>query len=165
MTKKNEEYTPDAGFNVDSFDLEADWKPEPLIPVGTYRGNVVEVSFKPEKSYVTFVVCLQDNGGTKSDGETPIDGSRVSYNVFLPRPEDRTAFNANGKNKWQTKVNLLKEFSQKMEIDMNTPEKIQEAIANAEWMGLSVQCTIETDTYQGKARDSIKFGTLVADRA
>lgn len=161
---KNEEYTPDNGFDVDGFNLEEDWKPEPLIPAMTYRGSVVEISTDFSKGRVTFMVCLQDNGGVKTDGETPIDGSRIGYNVWLPMPADKALTTASGKNKWQNKVNMLRDFSQSMAIDMNTPAQIQEAIDGAEWIGLSVQCTIAPDEYNGQVRDAIKLGTLVVDR-
>lgn len=163
MTKKETEYTPEEGFNVDNFSLEEDFIPDPLIPQGTYKGNVVGVTYDNAKCYISFEVCLDGNGGVKSDGETLIDGSRLTNFVFLPKPGDENERTKNGKNKRQNKINMLKEFAEGMKINMNTPADIKEALDNNEWIGLAVQVTVESDEYQGRVRDKIKLGTMKAD--
>jgi hypothetical protein len=163
MTKKNEEYAPAADFPVDDFDLDNDFVPTPLIPQATYRGNIVEVKFEKEKCYLDFSVCLNDNGGVKSDGETPIDGSRLSYKVFLPKPGDEAEMTKSGKQtKKQSKINMLKEFSDKLKLNINSPNDIREAIENGDWIGIDVQVTVEPSEYEGRVFDSIKFGSITS---
>ena len=79
--------TEQAQINTD-FDLEGEYKPDPLIPQANYLGSITGVTYNPENYGLTFIVTLSDNGGYMSDGETPIDGGRVFKTVWFPRPDD-----------------------------------------------------------------------------
>ena len=141
----------DMDFNVDD-----EYKPDPLIPKGTYHGNVTDVSFKPAQSCILWTICLHDNGGMQSDGTTPIDGALVWFRNWLPKKGDENELTKSGKNnKRQSKINMLKDFADILSIDMGTPTKIAESIANAEWIGLEVSADVDVDEYQGKFRNQV----------
>ena len=68
--------------------------------------------------------------------------------------------------KRQWKINALKEFSSAMEIDMNTPATIKEAIENGDWTGMRVLCTIDIREYQGRfSNDVSRMKAIEADEA
>jgi len=148
---ENEVYIPG------SFDVEEEFKPEPLIPQGSYHGDVTAVSYDPEQNAVVWQVTLNDNGGVKSDGETPIDGSVLYYRNFLPREGDENELTRDGRmTKRQAKINMLRRFSDAMGVDMSTPAKIAEAIRNAEWIGLRVDVQVGIREYEGQVTNEIR---------
>ena len=58
------------------FNVSDEFKPDPLAPVGTYKGHVIQVGFDAAGQAIVWTVCLTGNSGTMSDGATPIDGQR-----------------------------------------------------------------------------------------
>lgn len=169
--KKTEETVPDIPWEEDSppedtelistnletdFNLEDDYKPEPLVASGNYRGNVIGVVLDAEHSAIVWKVSLADNGGVMSDGESPIDGSHHYYRNWLPKPGDDVERTKDGRStKWQSKINMLKRFADDMNITMNTMEIITESINNQDWIGIPVIATISIDEYMGITRNQI----------
>lgn len=150
-------------LNTD-FNLEEDFKVDPLIPNGTYFGSVIEVKRDVEKHNISWKVVLDGNGGFKSDGETAIDGSHTTFYNYLPKESDRTEKTANGSStKFQSKVNMLKKFADGMKLNLNTLSIIDEAIANGEYIGLAVSVAIKNEEYPtGSGQFSSKASNMVA---
>jgi len=133
-----------------------EYKPDPLIPKGTYHGVVTNVSVNPSQYCIIWDICLHDNGGTMNDGESPIDGAHVWFRNWLPRPGDEDVLTKSGKNnKRQSKINMLQDFSEKLDVDMSTPQKIATSISEAEWIGIEVDADVDIDEYQGKFRNNV----------
>lgn len=144
-----------AQINTD-FDLEGEYKPDPLIPQANYLGSITGVSYNPDNYGLTFIVTLADNGGYMSDGETSIDGGRVFKTVWFPRPGDEKTMTSDGKKtKRQSKINMLKEFAETMELDMGTKEKLQTAMENGDWIGIPVVVAVEISEYQGRKSNPV----------
>lgn len=138
------------------FDLEDEYKPEPLLASGNYRGNVIGVVFDAERNAIVWKVALDENGGVMSDGETPIDGSHHYYRNWLPKPGDEDELTKSGRgNKRQSKINMMKQFADGMRISMNSPAIIAESIANQDWVGMQVMTTISINEYMGVTRNQI----------
>ena len=138
------------------FNLEEEYKAEPLIPNGNYRGNVIAVVFEVEQRSIAWKVALDGNGGTMSDGETPVDGSHQYFRNFIPKPGDEVELTKDGKQtKRQSKINMMKRFADKMKINMNSPETIAESIANQDWIGIPVIASIVLNEHLGVTRNQI----------
>ena len=138
------------------FDLENEYKPEPLIPNGNYRGNVIGVVFEAEQHAITWKVALDGNGGVMSDGETPVDGNHQYFRNFIPKPGDDTEMTKDGRQtKRQSKVNMMKRFADGMKINMNTPTIIAESIANQDWVGIPVILSVVLNEYMGITRNQV----------
>lgn len=150
-------------INTD-FNLQEDFKPDPLVPNGTYFGNVIEVKMDTEKGSVNWKVALDGNGGFKSDGETPIDGSHLWFRNWLPKRGDENIHTSSGSgNKFQSKVNMLRKFADGMKIDMNTITSINESIMNAEWIGLQVAVKVSISEYpKGSGNYKNDADTMIA---
>jgi len=136
------------------FNLEEDFKADPLIPAGNYFGNVIEVKMG-DKGSVDWKVALDGNGGFRSDGETPVDGSHIYYRNWLPKKGDENIPTPSGNgNKFQAKVNMMKQFADGMKVNMNTMSIIRESITNGDWIGLQVVCKLAIAEYP---KDSGKY--------
>lgn len=147
MSQYDENEATEVDVNTE-FNLENDFKPEPLLPNGVYSGNVIEVSLKLEKACIQWKVALDGNGGYMNDGETPIDGNTVYFNNWLPKKGDEATMTPSGRTtKHQSKVNQLARFAKAMGINMNTIGAIRESIDNGDWIGLPVKITIGTSEY------------------
>lgn len=145
--------TPNLDMN---FNLEEDFVADPLIPNGSYRGNVTNVSYDADKMAIVWEVTLADNGGVMNDGETPVDGAKQWYRNWLPKPGDENTPTPSGKtNKRQAKINMLAQFAKEMGVNMNTPQDIIEGITNAEWIGKEVIATIGIKEFEGKFSNEI----------
>jgi hypothetical protein len=145
-------YNPDTDFN-----LENDAKEPGLIPDGTYHGMVNSVTVDEEKHVISWKVTLNGNGGKCSDDETEIDGSTLFFNNWLPKPGDKETRTASGRlTKFQSKVNQLKEFMNKMNLTQNTLAEIKEAALNGEYIGKEVDVIVYTDIYEGITSNKIK---------
>lgn len=150
-----EEQSTDISIDTD-FDLENEYKAEPLVPGGNYRGNIIGIVINQEQNAVVWQVALADNGGVMSDGETPIDGSHHYFRNWLPRPGDENEPTKNGRgNKRQSKINMLKRFADDMRINMNSPAIVTESILNQDWVGLEVTVAISINEYMGITRNQI----------
>ena len=144
-------YTPDTDF-----DLEDEYKPEPLVPNGNYRGNVVGVAYEPKDNAIVWKVVLDGNGGVMSDGETPIDGWMGYVRNWQPKLGDENEMTKDNRmTKRQSKINMMKRFAEGMKINMNTPKIIATAIANQDWIGIPVICSIGLNEFQGRTTNQI----------
>ncbi|MCP3924881.1 MAG: hypothetical protein GY714_20065 [Desulfobacterales bacterium] len=159
-TDENENYADEAEQSGDEvlagmdFNVDDEYKPDPLIPKGNYHGNVTNVSVNAAQKCIIWDICLHDNGGVMNDDETPIDGAHVWFRNWLPRAGDENTLTKSGKHsKRQSKINMLNDFSKELDIDMSTPQKIAESIQDAVWIGLEVSAEVDIDEYQGKFRN------------
>lgn len=152
----NQEMMPqDSQFESD-FSVSDEFKPDPLAPVGTYRGHVIQVGFDTAGQAIVWTVALQGNTGVMSDGATPIDGQRFQYRNWLPRPGDETTMTPKGRStKRQAKINMLKQFADAMEVNMNGKNEIVQGISEGLWLGIPVIVKLTLDTYEGRTRNNI----------
>ena len=135
-----------------SFDVDADYKPTPLIIGGTYKGTIKSVKMNNKLAAVEFMIVLNGNEGvTCTDGETTVDGIEVESKLWLPKANDKNELNKKGNmTKFQSKVNMLKSFGERTELNVNSFDKIQEAIGDQEWIGHSVLARVDVEVYQGR---------------
>lgn len=157
-TDDNQDYNDeiqDALAGMD-FNVDDEYKPDPLIPKGTYHGVVTNVSVNPAQHCIMWDICLHDNGGNMNDDESPIDGAHVWFRNWLPKEGDESIPTKSGKtNKRQSKINMLSDFSKELEVDMATPQVIAASISEALWIGLEVDADVDIDEYQGKFRNNV----------
>lgn len=148
------EVTEKAEFDLNStdFSIEDEYKEEPLAAQGTYNGITKGIEYNKNIHAITWTVVAVENPGiTLLDGTTPIDGVEFQFNNWLPKPGDENIRSKNGKsNKRQNKVNSLKRFQEEMQIDMNTPQNVADALENGTWIGISVIFRLGINTYTGK---------------
>lgn len=138
------------------FNVEDEYKPEPLIPKGTYHGVATKITFSPAQFCIVWDFCLHDNGGSMNDGSTPIDGAHVYFRNWLPKPGDENELTKSGKNnKRQSKINMLKDFENSLGIDMSTPTKIAVALSEQSWIGVEADLDVDADEYQGRFRNVV----------
>jgi hypothetical protein len=138
------------------FNVSDEFKPDPLCPVGTYKGHVIQVGFDAAGQAIVWTVALQGNSGTMSDGATPIDGQRYQYRNWLPRPGDEAIMTPKGRStKRAAKISMLKQFADAMKVQMNSKEDIIKGITEGLWMGIPVICKLSLDTYEGRTRNNI----------
>jgi hypothetical protein len=148
---ENQDMQFESDFNVDD-----EYKPDPLAPAGTYQGHVIQVSFNSEQQCIVWTVVLADNGGIMSDGETAIDGSRHYFRNWLPRAGDENLATPSGRsNKRQAKINMMKKFAEGMQVNMSTKDEIIRGITEGLWMGIPVFAKISLNTWQGVTRNQI----------
>lgn len=149
------EIDPSDALGAMDFDVNDEYKPDPLIPKGRYHGVVNKVSFVPSKYCIVWDVCLHDNGGAMNDGDTPIDGAHVYFRNWLPKPGDETEMTKKGNTtKRQSKINILKDFQTSLNIDMSTPMKIATALNESQWIGIEVEVDVDVDEYLGRFRNN-----------
>lgn len=148
---------------MEDFNVAGEYVPEPLIPDGIYNGVVTDVRYKGDIGAIAWQIALQGNEGrTKTDGSS-VDVGSLFYNNWLPLPGDETKMTPKGKStKRVAKIRMLKEFAEKMKINMNTPKEILENVNNKTWLGLVVLITVKTKTYQGTISNEISKMEQVA---
>ena len=145
----------DALGSVD-FNVEDEYKPDPLVPKGTYHGVVADTKFDVKQFCIVWDICLHDNGGFQNDGSTPIDGQHLYYRNWLPKPGDENIMTKSGKtNKRQSKINMLKDFENVLEIDMSTPAKIVTGLQEKAWMGIELDIDVTLEEYEGRVRNNV----------
>ena len=138
------------------FDVEDEYKPEPLIPKGKYHATAISIKFEPAKFCITWDFLLHDNGGVMSDGETPIDGAHVYFRNWLPKPGDENEPTKSGKtNKRQSKINMLQDFQTALGVDMSTPLKIATALNEQHWIGVEADLDVDVSEWQGRFRNDV----------
>lgn len=147
---------PGESENTD-YNLDDEYKEEPLAPVGTYFGVIRKISFNSEQNCIVWEVVANGNEGIfMSDGKISLNGSVFWYRNWLPNPGDENLKTKSGRStKRQAKINMLKRFQDDMDINMNTPEQVRESIMNQDWLGLPVLMTVGFDEYQGQTRNVI----------
>lgn len=140
-----------------NFDLDGEYKEDPLAPGGTYNGVVTEVHYNKKISAIVWNIVATCNPGiTMLDGSSPIDGVTFQYNNWLPKPGDENIRSKGGRsNKRQVKINMLKTFQDQMQVDMNTAQEIKTAIEEGLWVGISVIFTVSISTYKGRTRNQV----------
>lgn len=139
-----------------NFDVEDEYKADPLVPKGTYHGVATKVTYQPAQYCIVWDFCLHDNGGAMNDGVTPIDGVHVFFRNWLPKSGDEIIMTKSGKNnKRQSKINMLKDFQDGLGIDMSTPGKIATALAEQQWMGIEADVEVDVDEYLGRFRNVV----------
>lgn len=139
------------------FNVQEEYKEPPLIPNGTYYANVTDVKFDGEQQAIVFTWTLVDNGGVLSDGETPVDGSTIWSRVWLPREGDDTEMTKDNRmTKRAAKVSMMKRFSDKVKISMNTKADIIDGVVNQAWLGTSAKLKIVARTYEGRIFNDVK---------
>jgi hypothetical protein len=137
------------------FDLDDEYKEDPLAPAGSYNGIVKNVDFAPKLNAIVWTVVAVNNPGmVMQDGETPLDGMEFDCMNWLPKPGEEN-IRSGKSNKRQNKINMLKRFQDDMEVDMNTPQKVRDAIEEGEWIGISVVFKLAVSTYEGRTRNQI----------
>ena len=138
------------------FDVEDEYKPEPLIPKGTYHGVATKITFDGKHYCIVWDFCLHDNGGAMSDGSTSIDGAHVFFRNWLPKPGDENIMTKSGRNnKRQSKINMMKAFQDNLGIDMSTPNKIATALTEQHWIGVEASLEVDVDEYEGRIRNVV----------
>ena len=142
--------------NADSFSIEEEWAAPPIIPAGVYHAKVTKVTYDPEQVCVVFQFTLQDNGGLMDDGVTALDGNSIFNRVWLPKPIDSTELTKNGKSKRVVKIDMMKRFADQLHINMNTPQAINLALANQEWVGIEADIEVTFREYEGKMYNDIR---------
>ena len=148
---------PSQGMNMD-FNLDEEDKPPPIMAGGNYKANIIGVAHEASKYALSFKICFAENGDhlVMSDGETKIDGSHEMFRVWLPKPGDENEMQSNGKvTKRQGKINSMKRVAEDLKIDMNTPQKIAQAIIEQSWIGIPVIASVDIDEYQGEVRNKV----------
>jgi len=138
------------------FDVTDEFKPDPLIPKGTYHAVATAIKFEPSKYCIVWDFCLHDNGGVMNDGETPIDGAHVYFRNWLPKPGDEAEMTKTGKStKRQSKINMLMDFQNNLGVDMSTPIKIATALSEQQWIGTEADIDVDISEWQGRFRNDV----------
>lgn len=152
-----EQEQEEMGLTDTNFDLEDEYKEDPLAPQGTYNGVVKNVEWVSKLNAIVWtVVAVQNPGITLLDEETPIDGTEYQFKNWVPKIGDEKLRSSNGKsNKRQTKINMLKKFAEIMDIDMNTQTAVADALENGTWIGISVIMGVGINTYKGNTNNQI----------
>ena len=144
------------GLNDIDFNVNDEYKPNPLIPKAIYHGVATKVTFDSSLMCIVWEFCLHDNGGLMNDGETPIDGAYVYFRNWLPRPGDEEKMTKTGRQtKRQSKINMLKDFQDEMGLDMSTPQIIATSLAEQHWIGTEADLEVDIDEYQGQFRNNV----------
>lgn len=135
-----------------SFDVESEYKPEPLVIGGNYFGNIKDVKLDSEKSRIIFTIVLDGNDEvTCSDGETPVDGIEIDSSVWLPRPNDKNEMNKKGTmSKYQSKINMMKQFMDRTGLDISSFDAIKGHIDDADWIGIEVVGKVTVEVWEGR---------------
>ena len=148
-------------LNLDTdFDLPSDAKPDPLIPSGKYTGSITKVgvvkSERTGRQGVRFTITLSDTGALRSDGETPVDGAKVIFNLWLPMEADKGNRWSDGREAWQGMVNSVDRAAKSLQVNMDSPGAISSAIANNEWIGKDVLADVQITEFEGQHRNEVK---------
>jgi len=140
----------------EDFNLEEDIEPIPLTPKGVYHAHVTKIDYDEEDNFIMWEFTLVENDGYMSDEITPIDGSVQSLRNYLPNPEDKDNLTKSGKQTiYQSKLRFLKEHFDKLGIKAKSLSEIREAVDNQDWLGMSVDVTIEPKVWKNRIFDNI----------
>jgi hypothetical protein len=139
------------------FNVKDEYKAPPLIPTGNgYHAACMDVTFDASKHAIVWDLCLHDNGGVMSDEETPIDGARVYYRNWLPKPGDENIPTKSGKSsKRQAKINMLRDFSSATELSMDTPQEIATALSEGLWIGMEFDVDISVKEWKDRFSNEV----------
>lgn len=155
-------YEEDASFEGTEFNLEDEYKPDPLVPNGTYSGGLTSMKFDAKSYSIVMEWTLNNNGGYCSDGETPLDGRRIYQRIWLPKPGDENVMTASGSmTKRQSKINMIARAFKALKIKANTMTEILELISNAEMIGLEARIEVDIEAYEGSVNNKVKKASAV----
>lgn len=145
---------------IPSFDLEGDYKPIPVVPRGIYSGNITAVHFSNYGLH--FTICIiDDTSATLSDGNTPLNGAKITHTIWFPKPEDASTYTKSGKQtKREWKINNAAIEAKALNLPINTPHQIKDLIENGTAIGHPVTFQVENEFYKNELRDRIKMGTI-----
>jgi hypothetical protein len=116
----------------------------------------VNVIFDSGRNAISWELCLHDNGGVMSDGETPIDGVHVYYRNWLPKPGDENIPTKSGKSsKRQAKINMLRDFSSATDVNMDTPQEIATALSEGLWIGTEFDVDISVREWESRFSNEV----------
>lgn len=134
-----------------NFDLKDDYKPVPVIPQGTYYCGITDTSINLKSGSIQIELTLEGNSGVLSDGETPIDGSKIMYHLWLPKENDDKEYTSSGRQtKKQWKVNNMHEFFMNLEHPVTNWSSIMETVNNKTLVGRQLMVEISIEEYKGR---------------
>lgn len=133
------------------FNLKDDYKPVPVIPQGTYFCGITDTSINLKSGSIQVELTLEGNSGVLSDGETPINGSKIMYHLWLPKENDDKEYTSSGRQtKKQWKINNMHEFFMTMENPVTNWSSILEAVNNKTLVGRQLMVEIAIEEYKGR---------------
>jgi len=127
-------------------DLKTAEEQSPVIPPGTYQGQVtawsideVETSDGP-RSVIRLQIVLQGNvGAMLSDNVTPVDGQSVEYSVFLPDERDKHIPSKYGRGTmYDVSLRKLKRLFKACGVDVGQFGSLEEALEACKGAQVSV---------------------------
>ena len=143
----------DLNFSVD------DVKEMPLLPDNEYNGAISKTSVHLDKAHLAIDVVLNDNEGLyMTDGETPADGVRLTYKIWLPKTGDENEPTASGRgNKRDSKIRSLFTTIKFLGLSdrITTPQEFINLLQSGDLIGLPVSVKTSTDTYNGTVYNKI----------
>ena len=150
-------FDTEEGVNFETdFNLDDEYKPTPLAPKGNYLGAVSKVTWEPKNNALCWGVTLSEENEVRMTDGSPASGQVFDYRNWFPRPGDEHIMTPKGRQtKRQAKINMIKEFSTGMKIDMSSPKKIIDAVQNQDWLGIPVIVSLSIEQYEGRFRNNI----------
>lgn len=154
----DEQEDTEQGYDAeDDINLNDEYKPLPLIPQGYYHGAVTQVDYDPEANTIAWNITLNGNDGVKSDGETPIDGSTLTFTNWLPVPGDENEMTKKGNmTKRQAKINMLHDFVEEMKLEISTLKELLQKVSYGEYIGRDVTVKISIRKWEGRTFNSVE---------
>lgn len=143
---------------IEDFNISKEYTPEPLVCDGKYNGIVMDVKHLGDAGIIKWTVQLQNNPGSMcADNVTPVDGKRLSYNLWLPKKGDELVPGKfSNLTARQETINGMKRFADTMKIKLDSAADIAEAIKSHLWNSLIVVCTIKSSSKDGVIYQNIK---------
>jgi hypothetical protein len=153
-------------MTIADFNLDEEYQETPLYPNGEYNGTITNVSMNTKETSMDFTVHLNNNGGFLSDGTTMIDGTTLTYYVFIPQEEDKNRMTSSGRQtSYQWKVNSMKKFFAKNfpNVPMSTKADMDAALGSRILCtGVNVRATVVDEEYNGVVSSKVKDLKVVA---
>jgi hypothetical protein len=149
-----DDYQASSDFNCDK-----DYVADPLIPRGVYAGKITEIKYSPIDCYILWEVTFQGNEGMlMTDEKTTVDGVRLAFFNYLPKPGDEDIMTPKGKStKRQAKINMLADFGKIMGLsaEMNNLESIQTYVDGKDAIGFDVSAAVTINDWNGTISNRI----------
>lgn len=157
MTEENPLEGPNSS-DVD-FSVKGEFKEDPVPPAGPYRGVISDVKWNADDYAIIWVFRLVGNEGMcvqlNSSGEfepsdKPIDGSFLPLKSQFPTKDDEGKQTKDGRPMRQFRINMLGKLAQALQIEIDTPSQIRQAVVDGIWRDIPVTLTVEHDEYEGR---------------
>lgn len=168
MSKKNEnstEFVPElegaeesAGTTglTEDFSVADEYKPSPLLFKGLYNGTITDHTIDQDKQCAVIDVTLNENGSYMNDDFTPVDGVTLKYKIWFPRQGDDQEYTKTGRmTKRQAKINMLRDISNALKIDLNSAGAVNKAMFEKTWVGMSVKASVSISEYEGRLFNNV----------